>query len=91
MSESFTNFAKLGDPNFTSDGSTKVEWKRYQKSGSFLNFGSELTFEELCSEVRDRIDFWNEVVVKEGRLLSWKKSEAPIPKIHDKPAGKRRE
>ena len=92
MTETFTSLAKSGHPNQVPDDTeTGIEWKRYQKSGSFFVFGGDPGCRELDPTVRDRIDFWNEVIVKEGQLLTWKKSDIPIPKIHEKPAGSRRD
>ena len=98
MTETFANLAKSGDPNPVPDtgtdsgtGTNAVEWKRYQKSGSFFVFGRDPECRDLDPSVKERIDFWNDVVVAEGRLLTWKKSETPIPKIHERPAGSRRD
>ena len=83
--------AKRGDPNPVSHDGKEVEWKRYEKADThkqFLTFGNDLACSELSPEVRDRIEFWN-VVVKEAGLLSWTKSQTPIPQLHNLPAEKR--
>ena len=92
MTETFANMAKRGDPNPISHSDKKVEWLPYQKADAkkqFFVFGNELSCSELSAEVRDRIAFWNDVVVKEAGLLSWNKSEKPIPELHSQPAEKR--
>ena len=89
MTETFANMAKNGDPNPVSQ---KLQWHPYQKAGAekqFFVFGNELSCSELSEEVRDRVDFWNDVVVKEAELLRWNKSQKPIPQLHSQPAEKR--
>jgi len=91
MAETFTNMAKHGDPNPVLQGEQKVEWKKYEKADAlkqFFVFGNDLSCSELSPEVRERIDFWNEVV-KEAGILTWTKSQVPISQLHHLPAEKR--
>lgn len=93
MIESFTDFVKFGSPKpILIDPDTRIEWKPFTKLADekfFLEFDTAPTCKVLGHDVRERINFWNDVVVSEGQLLNWAKSDKPIPKIHEKPAEKR--